>query len=103
METLEELIKIIKNNIDKDFVKINETPKRCVISIDYGIENVLGYLVTVHFTGSRSEEYIFISDVGNKYEFHHAPSLFVTDCFRDRCIWVSLDEVEIKECNSFYI
>lgn len=103
METLEELIKRIEDNLEENWVRLKEIPKRCILNVAYDLENVPGYLVTLYYTGSEGEEYIFISDVENKHEFHHAPSLFKTDCFRDRCRWVYLDEVEIEECKGFYI
>lgn len=103
METLEELVKRIDDNLEEGWVKLKEIPKRCVLNIFHGPENVPGYLITVYYTESVDVEYIFISDVENKHEFHHAPSLFKTCCFRDRCRWVYLDEVEIEDYNVFYI
>lgn len=103
METLVELIKRIEDNLEEGWVRVKEIPKRCILNVDYGPKNVPGYLVTLHYTGCEGEEYIFISDIADSREFHHAPSLFETVCFRDRCRWVTLDEVEIEEDMRFFI
>lgn len=103
METLEELIKRIEDNLEEDWVKLKEIPKRCILNLDYYVENVPGYLVTLYYTKSEGKEFLFISDIEDKSNFHYAPSLFKTKYFKDRCSWISIDDVEIEEYHDFYI
>ena len=103
METLNELVKLVKYNIDKDFVKIKETPKRCVFKELYHLKNVPGYFVTFYYPEHDYEDSLFISDTQDKQLFHNAPSLFITHCFEFRCRWASSYEVEFKKTYGFYI
>lgn len=103
METLTELVKIIKNNIDKDFVKIKETPKRCVFKELYHLKKVPGYFVTFYYPEHDYEDSLFISDTQDKQLFHNAPSLFITHYFEFRCRWASQNEVDFIEPYGFYI
>lgn len=103
METLPELVKIIKSNINKEIVKIVETPKRCTLKHIYDLVNVTGYFVEFWYPEYGYGEYLFISDVENKTMFHRAPSLFLTEYFKFRCRWVSRDEVDFIGNYEFYI
>lgn len=103
MKTLNELVKLVKYNIYKDFVKIKETPKRCVLKEIYGLINVPGYLVTFYYPERDYTDSLFISDIENTLVFHEAPSVFCTDYFKFRCRWASSYEVEFKKTYGFYI
>ena len=103
METLKELIKIIEDNLEEDWVKIKGAPKRCVLKGTYSLGDVPGYFVTFYYPDYEGEEFLFISDVKNKHEFHNAPSLFETKCFEHRCKWVWTDDVECEEFKGFFI
>ena len=98
METLDELVKLVKHNIDNEFVKLKETPKRCALKEIHDFINVPGYLVTFYYTDS-----LFISDIENTLVFHEASSVFCTDYFRFRCRWVSSYEVDLRESYGFYV
>ena len=103
METLDELIRKIEDNLEEDWIKLKEIPKRCILKQAYDLVNVPGYFVTIYYPDSDGEEFLFISDVKNKQEFHDAPSLFKTNCFKHRCRWVWENDIEIEECKGFYI
>lgn len=103
MENITELVKIIKNNINKDFVKIKGIPKRCVFKELFHLKNVPGYFVTVYYPEYNYEDSLFISDTQDKHLFHNAPSLFITHCFEFRCRWASQNEVYFIEPYGFYI
>lgn len=103
METLDELIRKIENNLEEDWVKLKEATKRCVLNEAYGVVNAHGYYVTLYYPDSGGEEFLFISDVKNKHEFHNAPSLFETKCFEHRCKWVFENDVEFLDIGGFFI
>lgn len=103
METLDELIRKIEDNLEEDWVKLKEIPKRCILKKTYNLVNVPGYFVTFYYPGQEGEEFLFISDVKNKQEFHDAPFLFKTNCFKHRCRWIWRNDIEIEECKGFYI
>lgn len=103
METLNELVKLVKHNIDNEFVKLKETPKRCALKEIHGFINVPGYLVTFYYTEHDYTDSLFISDIENTLVFHEASSVFCTDYFRFRCRWVSSYEVDLRESYGFYV
>lgn len=103
METVEELLKIIRKNTDTDFVKVSGTPKRCVLKNVYDLVDVPGYFVEFWYPDYNYGDSIFISDIENTMYFCNAPSLFDTDCFASRCRWANKNEIEFREPCWFYI
>lgn len=103
METVGELLEVIRKNTDIEFVKVLGTPKRCVLNNVYDLVNVPGYFVEFLYQDYGYGDSIFISDIENKMYFHNAPSLFNTNCFKFRCRWVDKDEIEFREPCGFYI
>ena len=103
METVGELLKVIRKNTDTDFVKVSGTPKRCVLNEVYDLVNVPGYFVEFWYPDYDYGDSIFISDIENPIYFHNAPSLFTTDCFDSRCRWVDKNDIEFREPCGFYI
>lgn len=103
METVGELLGVIRKNTDTDFVKVSGTPKRCVLKDVYDLVNVPGYFVEFWYPEYNYRDSIFISDVENPMYFHNAPSLFTTDCFDSRCRWADKNDIEFREPCGFYI
>ena len=103
METIGELLKVIRKNTDADFVKVSGTPKRCVLKNVYDLVNVPGYFVEFCYPDYDYGDSIFISDIKDTRYFHNAPSLFATDCFQFRCRWADKSEIEFREPCGFYI
>ena len=103
METLNELVRKIEDNLEEGRVKLKGTIKMCVLKGTFSLGDVPGYFVTLCYLDIVCEKFLFISDVKNKREFHNAPSLFKTKCFEHRCRWVLRDDVEIEEFKGFFI
>lgn len=103
METVGELLEVIRKNTDIDFVKVSGTPKRCVLNKVCDLVNVPGYFVEFWYPEYGYGDSIFISDIENAMYFHNAPSLLTTDCFKFRCRWADKDEVTITQIGGFYI
>ena len=59
METLDELIRKIEDNLEEDWVKLKEIPKRCILKRAYDLVNVPGYFVTFYYPGQEDEEQVF--------------------------------------------
>lgn len=103
METVGELLEVIRKNTDTDFVKVSGTPKRCVLKNVYDLVNVPGYFVEFWYPEYDYRDSIFISYIENPIYFHNAPSLFTTDCFDSRCRWADKNDIEFREPCGFYI
>lgn len=109
METVGELLKVIRKNTDTDFVKVSGTPKRCVLNEVYDLVNVPGYFVEFWYPDYDYGDSIFISDIENPMYFHNAPSLFTTelDSFHlPTCVWLtrwSDKELEVDMEIGFFI
>lgn len=78
METLDELIRKIEDNLEEDWVKLKEIPKRCILKQAYDLVNVPGYIVELaHDDGST--DLLFIADIANAKSLHYGSSAFVTN------------------------
>lgn len=103
MEMLEELIKIIEDNLEEGRIKVKEIPRRCILKKDFGSVKAHGYFIKLYFQDIKIEKFLFISDISIYDTFHSAVSVFKTKCFIKRCLWVAIDEVDFEECKGFYI
>ena len=101
METLNELMKIIDENLDDCFWTA-KNPKRCVLNKYYGLWNIPGYVVEI-FDRSFDMELLFIADIPDSTMFHHGSHIFDTRCFKDRCLWIAYKDITIIEIEGFYI
>lgn len=101
METINELIKIIDENLDDCFWTANN-PKRCVLNQYYDLCNISGYVVEI-LDRSCDKDLLFIADISNSRRFHHGSHVFNTKCFKDRCLWIDYEDITIIETEGFYI
>ena len=101
METSEELIKIIDDNLDDCFWTANN-PKRCVLNQYYDLWNIPGYVVEI-FDSSFDKDLLFIADIPDSTMFHHGSHVFDTRCFEDRCLWIEDNDITIIVTEGFYI
>lgn len=101
METLEELIKIIDDNLDDCFWTATN-PKRCVLNQYYDLWNIPGYVVEI-FDRSLDKDLLFLADIPDSTMFHHGFHIFGTRCFEDRCLWIEDNDITIIATEGFYI
>lgn len=102
MEILTELVKIIKNNIDKDFVKVSGTPKRCVLNQCYDLINLSGYVAEI-YDRDNEKDLLFIADEPNEYYLHDGSAVFEVTWFKGRSFWVHEGDITITPVGWFYI
>lgn len=101
METLEELIKVIDENLDGYFWTA-QNPKRCVLNQYHDLWNISGYVVEI-FDRSFDKELLFIADIPDSTMFHHGSHVFDTRYFKDRCLWVENYDITYMHTEGFYI
>ena len=102
METVGELLKVIRKNTDTDFVKVSGTPKRCVLNEVYDLVNVPGYVVEI-YDRDNENDHLFIADKSNEDYLHDGSAVFDKTYFSGRCLWVFENEVTITPIGGFYI
>jgi hypothetical protein len=102
METIGELLKVIRKNTDADFVKVSGTPKRCVLKNVYNLVNVPGYVVEI-YDRDNEKDHLFIADKSNEDYLHDGSAVFDKTYFSGRCLWVFENEVTITPIGGFYI
>lgn len=101
METLEELIKRIEDNLDDCFFTV-ENLKRCVLNQYFDLWNITGYFVEI-FDGNFDRGLLFIADIPDSTMFHHGSHVFGTRCFENRCLWIEDNNITIIDTKGLYI
>lgn len=102
METVGELLEVIRKNTDTDFVKVSGTPKRCVLNQCYDLVNISGYVAEIYDT-DNGKDLLFIADEPNEDYLHDGSAVFEVTWFKGRCFWVHKDDITIKPVGGFYI
>lgn len=102
METVGELLEVIRKNTDTDFVKVSGTPKRCVLKNVYDLVNISGYVAEIYDTDNE-KDLLFIADEPNEDYLHDGSAVFEVTWFKGRCFWVHKDDITIKPVGGFYI
>lgn len=102
METVGELLEVIRKNTDIDFVKVSGTPKRCVLNEVYDLVNVPGYVVEI-YDRDNEKDHLFIADKSNEDYLHDGSAVFDKTYFSGRCLWVFENEVTITPIGGLYI
>lgn len=101
METLEELMKVIDDNIDDEYW-VAKTLKRCVLNNYWDLINVPGYVVEI-YDRHKEKDHIFIADKHNEEYFHDCTNVFKIPCFKYRCLWVYESDITLTPVGGFYI
>lgn len=102
METVGELLKVIRKNTDTDFVKVSGTPKRCVLNEVYDLVNVPGYVAEI-YDRDNEKDLLFIADKPNEDYLHDGSAIFEVTWFKGRCFWVHEGDLTITPVGGFYI
>lgn len=102
MEILTELVKIIKNNIDKDFVKVSGTPKRCVLNQCYDLINLSGYVAEI-YDRDNEKDLLFIADEPDGRNFHNGCLVLGNGHRIPDIIWFKEVHDKITILEGFYI
>lgn len=101
MMTVDELFETIKSNLAY-YYKVKYKPKRCYLNKYFGLINEPGYIVELaHDDGST--DLLFIADIANAKSLHCGSSAFVTNCFKDKCLWVDDYDITYINTERFYI
>lgn len=101
MMTVDELFEILKRNLAY-YYKVKYKPKRCYLNNYFGLINEPGYIVELaHDDGGI--DLLFIADIANNELLHCGSSAFVTNCFKNKCLWVDDDDIIYINTEGFYI